>query len=141
MSQENVEIVRQVFDAAARRDSASVLALYDPEVEWDNSRSGGEGLMATGVYRGHDGLREWFREWSGPWANLDYRVGELIDGGENVIAAATMTGRGQASRVESRVDAVRGLDDPGGQDRPGCLVSRTRRRPRSRRVAGVAPVS
>jgi ketosteroid isomerase-like protein len=37
MSQENVELVRRVYDAAARRDAATVLALYDPEVELDNS--------------------------------------------------------------------------------------------------------
>jgi ketosteroid isomerase-like protein len=46
MSEENVEIVRRVFDAVARDDSASVLALFDPEVEWDNSRIGGKGLDA-----------------------------------------------------------------------------------------------
>jgi ketosteroid isomerase-like protein len=37
MSQENVEIVRQVFDAVARRDAKGVLALYDPNVELDQS--------------------------------------------------------------------------------------------------------
>jgi ketosteroid isomerase-like protein len=44
MSQENVEVVRALFDAAARRDSATVLALYDPEVEWDNTRGRGSGV-------------------------------------------------------------------------------------------------
>ena len=34
MSQEKVEVIRRVFEAAARRDR-SVLALYHPEVEWD----------------------------------------------------------------------------------------------------------
>jgi ketosteroid isomerase-like protein len=33
MSEENVEIVRRLYDAAARRDSGAVLALYDPAVE------------------------------------------------------------------------------------------------------------
>jgi ketosteroid isomerase-like protein len=33
MSLENVEIVRRLYDAVARRDVANVLALYDPEVE------------------------------------------------------------------------------------------------------------
>jgi ketosteroid isomerase-like protein len=37
MSRENVEIVRRVFAATARRDSQAALALYDPEVEWDAS--------------------------------------------------------------------------------------------------------
>jgi ketosteroid isomerase-like protein len=38
MSAENVEIVRRVYQAVARRDTASVLELYDPDVEWDASR-------------------------------------------------------------------------------------------------------
>ena len=35
MSEENVEIVRRAHDAVARRDTETVLALYDAEVEWD----------------------------------------------------------------------------------------------------------
>ena len=38
MSRENVDVVRRVYEAAARRDSATVFALYDTEVELDNSR-------------------------------------------------------------------------------------------------------
>jgi dienelactone hydrolase len=40
MSEENVEVVRRVHEAAARRDAAAVLALYDSEVELDASRLG-----------------------------------------------------------------------------------------------------
>ena len=41
MSWENVEIVvRRVYDAAARRDTATVRTLYDPETEWDMRRAG-----------------------------------------------------------------------------------------------------
>jgi hypothetical protein len=34
MSQENVEIGRQLADAVNRRDKAASLALCDPELEW-----------------------------------------------------------------------------------------------------------
>ena len=40
MSQENVETVRRIYEAALRRDAATVLALYDPGVELDASRIG-----------------------------------------------------------------------------------------------------
>ena len=59
MSQENVEIVRQVYEAAARRDSVAVLALYDPQVEWDASRIEIGGLTGT-VVHGLDELRAGF---------------------------------------------------------------------------------
>ena len=54
MSEENVEIVRRVYDAAAQRDADGIFALYDPEVELDASRLG---LADLDVYHGHDGLR------------------------------------------------------------------------------------
>jgi ketosteroid isomerase-like protein len=100
MSEENVEIVRRVYDAAARHDSATVLALYDPEVELDNTRLdivGGAG----GVYRGHDGLRSFFREWHEAWESIDYDFDDLIDAGdERVISVVTRQARGRASGAE-----------------------------------------
>jgi hypothetical protein len=56
MSKGNVEIVRQVFEAEARRDPATALRLYDPKVEFDTSRgtfgdvvTGAEALEAAGI--------------------------------------------------------------------------------------------
>ena len=104
MSQENVEIVRRVYDAAARRDSAAVLALYDPEVVLDNSRLPIGTLMGGGIYRGHEGLRSFFREWHESWENIEYDYEELIDApGEHVIAVVTRRGRGRASGAEVEV--------------------------------------
>ena len=102
MSRENVEIVRRVYDAATARDTATVLELYDPEVELDPSRLGIAGPAWTDrdVYRGHDGLRRFFREWHEAWAEIEYDYEELIDAGEQVIAVVTRHGRGRASGVE-----------------------------------------
>ena len=100
MSQENVEIVRRVYDAAARRDAATVLDLYDPEVELDLSRLQVVGFMGQDVYRGHQGLRTFFREWHEAWENIEYDYDELIDAGEEVISVATRRGRGRVSGAE-----------------------------------------
>ena len=96
MSQENVEIVRRVYEAAASRNSEAVFALYDPEVELDSSRLG------LGVYRGHEGLRSLFREWHEAWGSIEYSYEELIDAGEAVIAVVTRHARGRASGVETK---------------------------------------
>jgi ketosteroid isomerase-like protein len=69
MSREDVEIVRRVYEAVARRDTATVLALYDPDVEWDFTRGPLADVMGRGIYRGHDGLRSWFRAWYEAWEN------------------------------------------------------------------------
>ena len=45
MSQENVEIVRCLYDAAARQDTSNVLNFYDSEIEWDISHAPARNLM------------------------------------------------------------------------------------------------
>ena len=100
MSRENVEVVRRVFEASARGDAETVLALYDPNVEWDASRTQpGLGEFAE-VYRGHDGIRHFFRRWREAWDIDEYEYDELIDAGDAVISVVTQRGRGQASGVE-----------------------------------------
>jgi ketosteroid isomerase-like protein len=64
MSQENIEIVRRVYEAVNRRDADSVLALYDSELELDTTRAAVGDLMGRSTYHGHEGLRAWFREWN-----------------------------------------------------------------------------
>jgi ketosteroid isomerase-like protein len=101
MSAENIEIVRRVYEAAARHDSAAVLALYDPEVEWDSSRLPEANLLGWRVIHGHDQLRKMFREWHEAWESFEDDCEELIDAGERVISVVTRRGRGRASGAET----------------------------------------
>ena len=80
MSQENVEIVRRVYDPAAHHDSDAVLALYDPGVVLDMSRA---------PYRD--------RESYAAWEVIEPDVEELIDAGERLISLEATRGRGRAS--------------------------------------------
>lgn len=97
MSQENVQLVRQVYEAAASRDLPTVLRLYDERVELDASRVG----MFSEVFRGHDGLRKLFRDWHEAWGEIEYSYEELIDAGEDeVVSVVTRRARGKASGVD-----------------------------------------
>jgi ketosteroid isomerase-like protein len=61
MSRENVEQTKRAAEAYNRRDVEAMLEELDPEVEWHSALS----ILLSGkatVYRGHDGVREWFRE-------------------------------------------------------------------------------
>jgi ketosteroid isomerase-like protein len=101
MSQENVEIVRRVYEAVARRETATVLAFYDPEVEVDGSRLPESGLGGTThPLHGHEGLRSLHREWNKAWSSAEDHCEELIDAGEHVVSVVTRRGRGRASGVE-----------------------------------------
>jgi ketosteroid isomerase-like protein len=106
MSRENVEVVRLVYDAVARRDAATVLAAYDPAVEWDASRLPEAGLEGWSVFRGHEGLRRMFREWNEEWENFEDNCEELIDAGARVLSIVTRRGRGRSSGVEVEARAV-----------------------------------
>jgi hypothetical protein len=96
MSEENVEVVRRLFDAAARRDSAAVFDIYDAYIVWDASRTE-RGAMAGRVVLGREALLRWLREWYEPWETLD----EL---------ALALSRRGVVPRPLH--DVVRILDDP-----------------------------
>ena len=100
MSRENVAIVRQVYEAAARRDRAAALSLYDSDVAIDVSRTH-RGLMKP-LYEGadHEALRTWSREWHDAWETVDYEIEKLIDAGDQVVGVVTVRGRGQSSRAE-----------------------------------------
>jgi ketosteroid isomerase-like protein len=100
MSEENVEVVKQVYAAAARRDPDAVLASYDPDVEWDVSRSRMARLVGEGLYRGHDGLRRFFRAYHDAWDEISYSFAELIDAGEKVLSVDVETARGKLSGAD-----------------------------------------
>ncbi len=112
MSKENVEIVRRIWEAADRRDSETALSLYDQDVELDLS---GFPVLAAEktLYRGHDGLRNLFGEWSAAWADAESELIELIDAGECVVCIYTYGGHGRRSGlpVEERFAFVSTVRD------------------------------
>lgn len=85
MSRQDMEIVRRLHEAAARRDAARVLSLYAPDVVWDVSRGPLVALEGPGVYRGHDGLRRFF---AGP---RPLRAGLLTRSGSSRVGLAGRT--------------------------------------------------
>lgn len=110
MSRENIATVRRLYDAVARRDSATVLAIYHPEVEWDHTRNEAvAALLGKSVYHGHEGLRQWSREWYEAWESVDAELDELIEAGEDVVAVLNYRGRGRASGIEVQFTRMAGV--------------------------------
>jgi ketosteroid isomerase-like protein len=101
MSNENVELVRRVYEAVARRDSGSVLDLYDPDFVSDISRLPEYALTGQTTIRGREELRSSWREWYEVWESFEDDCEELIDAGEHVISVVTRRGRGRASGAET----------------------------------------
>jgi ketosteroid isomerase-like protein len=97
VSEENVEVIRRIYEASARRDSSAVLDNYHPEVVVDMSRAPCRHMVGGGVYHGHEGLRAFYRRWTEAWEVVDSVLEDLIDTGDRVITFETMRGRGRAS--------------------------------------------
>jgi ketosteroid isomerase-like protein len=99
MSRENVEVVRRVYEAAGAGDSDAVFAMYDAGVELDFSRSPFASVVNETVYRGHEGLRRFFRERSEVMKDVTDHCRELIEVGDKVLTVVASRGRGGHSGV------------------------------------------
>ena len=98
MSDENVEIVRRIYESLGRPDA--VAALWHPEVEFDVSRDVWAAVVGGGHYRGPDGVRNWMLDLFSAWEQLDLDCEELIDAGEAAVSVLSVRGRGRASGIE-----------------------------------------
>jgi uncharacterized protein len=96
VSQENVDLVRRMYDAYARGEVELGLSYLDPEIEF--SQPAGE--PGAGTYHGHEGVVQAFASWTGAWDDYRVDVDELIDFGDHVLARTRHRGRGKGSGVE-----------------------------------------
>ena len=96
MSQENVEVVRELAEAWRRDDRDAWLAAWGEAAEFYPLRSQLEGHP----YRGRDGLRKFMAEIDEDWAYIRFEVDEIRDAGEQVLALAHVAARGRASRLD-----------------------------------------
>jgi ketosteroid isomerase-like protein len=93
----DVEVVKAVFAAFAERDLERVLELCAPDLEFIAVTSDYAGR--TGPYRGHEGMRQYFRDVAEVWDELrltptDYRVV-----GDQVLVTGRVSARSPARVV------------------------------------------
>ena len=96
MSQENVELARQ-FARSWNDGIDAFLEYLDPDVEW---RPTPEGPLA-GVYRGHDGVRDYVGQLGEVLEGMRIEPLEVIEvDEERVITVDRWIGRGTKSGIE-----------------------------------------
>ena len=98
MSEANVEVVRRLWNAVDRGEMEAVFALYDPAIVWENHTGGPAELQGT--YHGHEGVRQWFRQWLQSFENFRPLAETFKDAGENVIVGNRLHGQGKSSGAE-----------------------------------------
>ena len=99
MSEENVAALRPGAEAFNRRDIEAMLNEVDDEVEWHAVLPMMLGGEAT-VSRGHDGVREMFRDQFDVLDEIHVEYVEIRDLGDRVFATGRLRARGKGSGAE-----------------------------------------
>ena len=93
MSQENVEVIRRMFERARARDVQGMIELVSDDVA---CQPGDDQPEAEG-FRGSRALADYFRGWLETFETYEIEVGEYLDCGEYVVAVGRVTGHGRSS--------------------------------------------
>jgi ketosteroid isomerase-like protein len=96
MSQENVEIVRNLYRAWDAGDRDAVVHFADPEVVVDATRR----VFNPATYVGVEGVRQWWTDMDEIWQEFRTENLEFIDAGDRVVVSGRLVGKGKASGVE-----------------------------------------
>jgi ketosteroid isomerase-like protein len=94
MSQENVELMHRAYDSFNRRDLDAFLALMDPNIEfipYERALEGG------GAYRGHSGVRSWWRDSFSVLPDLRVEAEEVRDLEDKTLVRGRLRGQGAES--------------------------------------------
>src|SRR5690348_4320941 len=108
MSEDDLATVQRLSEAFNAGDFERALAFYDEAAELDVTR-----MPGGGIYRGREGVREFYRGWVRSWDRFESTPLEFIDTGDSVVMLTHLTGVGRDSgaRVTMRPADVFFLED------------------------------
>jgi ketosteroid isomerase-like protein len=89
VSEENVELIKQVQEAFNRGDLGAMVGLISPDAEWEISESN----PSARTLHGRDEIRAYLEDWRDTVQGLCYEAGRYIDAGDAVVQLGTMTSR------------------------------------------------
>jgi ketosteroid isomerase-like protein len=93
----DIEVVKATFAAFAARDLDAVLALSHPDIEL--TAVTGEHAGRIHPYRGHDGVREYFRDIAELWEELHLTPREFREAGNLILVTGKVSARSRSRTV------------------------------------------
>jgi ketosteroid isomerase-like protein len=93
----DIDVVKAVFAAFAERDLESVLEFASPDIEFVAVTSGYAGRAEP--YRGHDGIRQYFRDVAEVWDELRLTPTDYRMVGDRVLVTGRVSARSPARVV------------------------------------------
>jgi ketosteroid isomerase-like protein len=103
MSQENVDAVREGFEALARGDVEDLLERIHPEFEFTTPPSLS---VEPDTYRGEEGVRRYFDSFYEAMEDVRFIPGEFIDAGSRVVVPVQVKARGKETGLEVEQSVV-----------------------------------
>ena len=96
MSQENVEIVRAMYEAFLSDGPEGAVPFLAEDVRWTAPPDMPEG---DEVRHGQDGARESLNSWLDMWTDYHFEIKDIEDFGDHVLVTGWQRGRGKGSGI------------------------------------------
>ena len=107
MSQENVDFIREGYEAMSNGDVERAMANFHPDIE---IRPGEDipGMDVRDVYRGPEGFAQFLGKMSEAFEEVSWEPEDYIDAGDDVLVLILMAavGRGSGVRIERPIAHV-----------------------------------
>src|SRR5687767_11859402 len=97
MSQQDVEMLSQGYEAFGSGDTETVLTLLHPDVTVEVHTDRPD--IGSDVYHGHEGFLANFAELEDVFEDLVVEPGAIEERGERIMVTCRITGRGKGSGV------------------------------------------
>lgn len=96
MAREDVQILRDAYEALNRGEIARALSVLDPDAEWSEHSD----LPEAATYRGRDSIRAFLEGYLESWEDFHQETEDVIDAGERVAVLLHLAARGKGSGIE-----------------------------------------
>jgi ketosteroid isomerase-like protein len=103
VSQENVDLIRRMYEASVTGGQDAALAYCHPEVEWiDLMHAPDEPERKIGLVA----VREAFEQWDQAFDTVESQIDEHIDAGDSVVTLSRWRARGKSSGVSTTLQGA-----------------------------------
>jgi ketosteroid isomerase-like protein len=90
-----IDAMRRGYEAVNRRDFATMVESFDPDVEWRDSPE----LPGAGVYRGRKRIVAEIESFLDVWEELRIEIVEVVPVDDRLVAVVGFHARGRGSKV------------------------------------------
>ena len=100
--EQNVDLVREAWDAWLRGDVNDLFAFWDPEIVWDMTHFRD---WPDATYRGDEGVRRFLDDWLEVWDDYDVGLDEILAAPDGrIVTLAWQRGKGRHSGLPMEME-------------------------------------